>query len=251
MIIKDATYWMALAHMPRWGNQKINELIIKFYHENKLTIEEFFQLSKLGWKTCYNLDDKQISDLQKVKSDLPNIAFIAESLDNQGFELIPIISDEYSKTLKNNLKTTHAPVLLYIKGNKEILTEKSIAIVGSRNASDRASEFTDNIAKLASKEFKVIVSGFAKGVDKQALDSAIAYIGHSIIVLPQGVLTFNTGYKTYYRQIVGGDVLVLSSFFPKAPWGADLAMARNPIIYGLADEIYVAESSEKDVPGQE
>ena len=123
--------------------------------------------------------------------------------------------------------------------------EKSIAIVGSRNASDKSLEFTDNIAKLASKEYKVVVSGFAKGVDKQALDSAIKYKGQSIIVLPQGIMTFGSGFKKYYKQIVDGDVLVLSTFFPKAPWKAELAMARNPIIYGLADEIYVAESSDK------
>ena len=36
--------------------------------------------------------------------------------------------------------------------------------------------------------------------------------------------------------------LVLSVFPPKAGWSKDLAMARNPIIYGLAKEIYVAES---------
>jgi predicted Rossmann fold nucleotide-binding protein DprA/Smf involved in DNA uptake len=106
-------------------------------------------------------------------------------------------------------------------------------------------EFTDHIARLASKEYKVVVSGFAKGVDKQALDSAIHYKGQSIIVLPQGIMTFGTGFKTYYKQIINGDVLVLSTFFPKAPWKTELAMARNPIIYGLADEIYVAESSDK------
>ena len=39
--------------------------------------------------------------------------------------------------------------------------------------------------------------------------------------------------------------MVLSTFHPKAVWSAGLAMARNPIIYGLADEIFVAESSEK------
>jgi predicted Rossmann fold nucleotide-binding protein DprA/Smf involved in DNA uptake len=125
------------------------------------------------------------------------------------------------------------------------MQEKSIAIVGSRNATDKSLEFTDNIAKLASKEYKVVVSGFAKGVDKQALDSAINYKGQSIIVLPQGIMTFGSGFKKYYKQIVDGDVLVLSTFFAKAPWKAELAMARNPIIYGLASEIYVAESSDK------
>jgi DNA processing protein len=58
-------------------------------------------------------------------------------------------------------------------------------------------------------------------------------------------MTFGSGFTKYYKQIIDGDVLVLSTFFPKAPWKAELAMARNPIIYGLADEIYVAESTEK------
>ena len=242
---KEAAYWIALAHLPRWGHLKINNLIIKFYHENKQSIEDFFQLTETDWKNQYGIEYKEIEDLKKAKSELANNAFLAESLNNEGYELIPITSPEYSKTLKENLKAAHAPALLYVKGNKQIMQEKSIAIVGSRNATDKSLEFTDNIAKLASKEYKVVVSGFAKGVDKQALDSAINYKGQSIIVLPQGIMTFGSGFKKYYKQIVDGDVLVLSTFFPKAPWKAELAMARNPIIYGLASEIYVAESSDK------
>ena len=242
---KEAVYWIALAHLPKWRHLKINNLIIKFYHENKLTPEDFFQLSENDWKNNYGLEYKEIEDLKKAKSELANTAFLAESLFNEGYEIIPIISSEYSKTLKDNLKVAHAPALLYVKGNKQIMQEKSIAIVGSRITSEISLQFTDNIAKLASKEYKVVVSGFAKGVDKQALDSAIKYKGQSIIVLPQGIMTFGSGYKKYYKQIVNGDVLVLSTFFPKAPWRVELAMARNPIIYGLAAEIYVAESSDK------
>ena len=242
---KEAAYWIALAHLPRWGHLKINNLIIKFYHENKLSIVDFFQLSETDWKNEYDLANKEAEDLKKAKSELGSNAFLAESLNNEGYQLIPITSSEYSKILKENLKAAHSPALLYLKGNKQIMSEKSIAIVGSRNASDKSLEFTNNIAKLASKEYKVVVSGFAKGVDKQALDSAIAYKGQSIIVLPQGIMTFGSGFKKYYKQIVDGDILVLSTFFPKAPWKAELAMARNPIIYGLADEIFVAESSEK------
>lgn len=241
----EATYWIALAHLPKWGYGKINNLIVKFFHDEKITIEEFFNLPEITWSSKYQLDSKEISDLQKAKSELANNAFFAENLLSQGYELIPITSPEYSKTLKHNLKTTHSPTLLYVKGNKQILQEKSIAIVGSRAAEGKSLEFTDNIAKIASKDFKVVVSGFAKGVDKQALDSAIKYQGQSIIVLPQGITTFNSGFKTYYKQIVDGDVLVLSTFHPKSVWSAGLAMARNPIIYGLADEIFVAESSEK------
>lgn len=242
---KESAYWIALAHLPRWGYLKTNNLIVKFYHENNLSIEEFFQLPEDDWKKQYGLESKEVEDLIKAKSELANNAFLAETLGNEGYELIPITSPDYSKILKENLKAAHAPTLLYIKGNKQILKENSIAIVGSRNATEKSLLFTDNIAKLASQDYKIIVSGFAKGVDKQALDSAINYKGQSIIVLPQGIMTFGTGFKKYYRQIVDGDVLVLSTFFPKAPWRTELAMARNPIIYGLASEIFVAESSEK------
>lgn len=241
----EATYWMTLAHLPKWGYKRINDLIIKFFHENQISIADFWGLSESDWKNIYQLDENQIFDLRKAKSKLGNNAFLAESFFSNGFEIIPIISPEYSKTLKTNLKTSHSPAVLYVKGNKKILKEKSIAIVGSRAASEISLKFTDNIAKNASEESKVVVSGFAKGVDKQALDSAINYKGQSIIVLPQGIMTFATGFKNYYRQIIDGDVLVLSIFPPKADWSADLAMARNPIIYGLANEIYVAESSEK------
>jgi DNA processing protein len=240
----EAVYWIALAHIPKWGCLKLNNLIIKFFHENNLSIKDFFQLSESEWKSNYNLNYQDIVDLKKAKSELPNLAFLAETLMNEGFELIPIISPLYSKTLKENLKI-HSPTLLYVKGNTKILLEESVAIVGSRNASEKSLEFTDHISKLAAEEKKVVVSGFAKGVDLKALDSMIQHHGKSIIVLPQGIMTFGSGFKKYYKNIVDGDILVLSTFFPKALWQAELAMARNPIIYGLASDIFVAESSEK------
>ena len=241
----EAAYWITLAHIPGWGYVKTNALVVKFFHEQNKSIEEFFDLPQTDWQTIYNLEQKDIDQLNAAKAGLSNNAFFAEQLENEGYELIPITSPEYSKTLKDNLKVSHAPTLLYIKGNKQILQEKSVAIVGSREASEHSLHFTDNMARKATKDFKVIVSGFAKGVDKQALDSAIKYIGQSIIVLPQGIMTFGSGFKTYHNQIADGDVLVLSTFHPRAPWKAELALARNSIIYGLADEIYVAESSDK------
>lgn len=247
-MIKDAAYWISIAHTKRIRTARINELIQRIYYVEKLSVKDFFNLEENHWKIKFGLSDEEIQSLLESKSELTNNAFLSEDLFNQGFNLIPIVSEDYPERLKSNLKSKdklNAPPLLYIKGDKQIFTEKAIAIVGSREASAKSLEFTDNIARIATKEFKVIVSGFAKGVDKQALDSALKYIGRSIIVLPQGIMTFSSGFKKYYKQIIDGDVLVLSIFHPKAPWSVELAMARNPIIYALADEIYVAESSEK------
>jgi DNA processing protein len=245
MIKKDeAAYWITIAGLPRWGSEKVNRLIVKIIVNNNSDLITFFNLSEKEWVDSYELSEKEINDLTAVKKLLPNNSFVAENLMNQGFEVIPVISPDYSPAMKTNLKTKNSPPVIYIKGNKQILLESSIAIVGSRDASDISLKFTDNIAEKASREYKVIVSGFAKGVDRQALDSSLKYKGQSIIVLPQGILTFTSGIRQYYEQIVEGNLLVLSAFHPNLPWNSGLAMARNSIIYGLASDIYVAQSGD-------
>lgn len=240
-----AAYWITVAHIPGWTNAKINKLITAIYKTNNSNWEEFFSLSSSDWKQLYDLNSQDCETLLKIKNKIASNAFLAESLYNQGYELIPLIHSDYSPILKYNLKLTYSPPLLYIKGNKELLKKHSVAIVGSRDASEISLKFTENIAKKASENDEVIVSGFARGVDRTALNSALKYKGESIIVLPQGIMTFESGFKNYYKPILDGKILVLSVFHPQVPWNVKLAMARNPVIYGLAEKIYVAEASSK------
>ncbi len=239
------TYWIAVAHLPKWTIERTNRFIIQIIHECKMSWVDFFALDKNGWQELFAFTDKELADLTYAKTDMPRLAFIAEQLQNEGFQIIPINAPDYPAVLKENLKIKSSPPVLYIKGKKALLQENSVAIVGSRKAGTKALDFTDQIARKCVAEHKVVVSGFAKGVDQQALDSALSAKGKSIIVLPQGILTFSTGFKKYYGPIVEGDVLVLSTFFPKAGWDVGLAMARNAYIYGLAKEIFVAESDTK------
>jgi len=241
---KELSYWLALAHVPKVKTKRKNEIVVRLFEQGKSVID-FFHSEQSSWKNEYDLTDSEALLFKEAFSELSNYAFMVEDLLEQGYNILPITSKEYSPTLKKNLGRSYAPPVIYTKGNLQIMKEKSIAIVGSRKANENSLSFTDNVAKKASEEYKVVVSGFAKGVDKQALDSALKYKGQSIIVLPQGISTFKSGFKKYYKQIIEGDVLVLSTFYPKAPWSVQLAMARNPIIYGLALEIYVAESSDK------
>lgn len=241
----DNAYWISIAHLPKWTTERINQLIINVMHDNKLSWDAFFELDKKGWKDLFAITEKEITDLEFAKNDLPRIAFIAEQLQNDGYQIIPINSPDYPAVLKENLKVKNSPPVLYLKGRKNLLQEDAVAIIGSRNAGKVAIDFTEHVAKKSVNEFKVVVSGFAKGVDLQALNSTLEANGKSIIVLPQGILTFQSGFKKYYEPIVNGDVLVLSTFFPNAGWDVGFAMARNAYIYGLAKEIYVAETDSK------
>lgn len=241
---EEYAYWMALAHTEKMRIVKKNDIIVRCF-EKEMNISDFFHSDSSVWKETFELSEEEINWINSAKAELPNYSFLAEDLLEQGYELIPILSPDYPRALKANLKKTYAPPLIYVKGNKKLLQDNCIAIVGSRHAGECSMTFTDNIARKAVSENKVVVSGYAKGVDKQALDSTLHYSGKSIIVLPQGITTFASGFKALYKEIISGKVLVISTFHPKAPWNTGLAMARNVYIYGMASEIYVAESDNK------
>lgn len=243
MINQELTYWVTLALIPRMWTKRKNEIYVNcFKHTPQISIVELFEEKKY-WVEI-GLSEIEMAQFEDAHKQLANNSFLVEELLAQGYNILPLHSNEYPKMLKKNLGIG-APTVIFAKGNISLLQEPSIAIVGSRKADNISLEFTDNIATKASSEKKVVVSGFAKGVDRMALDSAIAVNGKSIIVLPQGIMTFSSGFKQYFKQVSQGNLLVISIFAPKAPWCVEFAMARNPIIYGIASEIYVAQSDDK------
>lgn len=243
MIKQELTYWVTLALIPRMWTKRKNEIYVNcFQHFPQISIIDLFE-NRSNWEIV-GLNEVEKVQFEEAKSQLSNNSFLVEELMAQGYDILPITYEDYPKLLKENLKY-NAPTVIYSKGNKSLLQEPSIAIVGSRNADAKSLSFTNNIAKKAVENNKVVVSGFAKGVDRQALDSAVGANGKSIIVLPQGIMTFGSGFKEYFKHITQGRVLVMSTFAPKAPWSVEFAMARNPIIYGMASEIFVAQSDSK------
>ena len=243
MIKQELTYWVTLALIPKMWTKRKNEIYVNcFQHVPQISIIDLFENSA-NWDLI-GMTDIEKTQFEEAKVQLANNSFLVEELIAQGYDILPITHENYPRLLKDNLKF-NAPTVIYTKGNKSLLQAPSIAIVGSRNADAKSLSFTDNIAKKATNENKVVVSGFAKGVDRQALDSSVGINGKSIIVLPQGIMTFGSGFKQYFKHIAQGRVLVMSTFAPKAPWSVEFAMARNPIIYGMASEIFVAQSDDK------
>ena len=79
------------------------------------------------------------------------------------------------------------PPFLYIKGALKRADDQSVAIVGSRSASDYGRRVARDLARgLASLGFTV-VSGMARGIDGAAHESALRAGGRTIAVLGSGV----------------------------------------------------------------
>lgn len=246
----ELSYWMALAHLEGMSTRRKMEIIVSCYYQKK-NLSDFFRAdnnSKISDFAISNPDGTE-NQLTQVELDcigtlspqIPNYAFMAESLQEQGYGIITVMDKEYPKQLKKMMGYT-SPLVIYTKGDVSLLNQDAIAIVGSRKAKDISLQFTDTIARKEVEQGKIVVSGYAKGVDRQALDSALAGGGKSIVVLPQGITTFGSGYRQLYKELTSGRVLIMSYFHPDAGWSVGLAMARNTVVYGLAKEIFVAES---------
>ncbi|MBE2279641.1 MAG: DNA-processing protein DprA [Ignavibacteriaceae bacterium] len=237
------TYLIALSHIQDVSTKTVNGILKEFGSEAG-AYANFFELTADEMLSKHNIPIEEAVKIAEFKSQLPNFAFLNDNLVNQGFTMVAASDSNYPANLINNLGYDRTPSILYLKGDIEIFKEQCIAIVGSRDANEDDLNYTALLSKKATQEFKVVVSGFAKGVDKKALDSALELNGKSILVLPQGILTFKSGINEYYKKILSGDVLILSTFYPTAPWLVKLAMARNAYIYGLAGEIYIPKTND-------
>ena len=71
----DYPYWMALSQLPKWGNEKINRLIIELLHNKKISFQEFFSLNETKLKNEFNLSSNQVVDIGQLKLELPNYSW--------------------------------------------------------------------------------------------------------------------------------------------------------------------------------
>lgn len=252
---QELTYWVTFAMMSTPQTYIRNQIFEQLYKKGLDIIQLFdnpevwnyvgeLRVSRPHGERLRFVTDEEKFSFRDAEAELRNNAFLVNSLLEQGYNIIPIIDDRYPKLLKKTRKR-YSPLVIFTKGNTALLNKEIIAIIGSRNAEEISLNFTNNVARKAVSEGKVVVSGFAKGIDRKALDSTLEAGGSSIIVLPQGITTIGKELREYYPYIVDGKLLVISSFSPNAGWNKGLAMARNSIIYGMAKDIYVAQSASK------
>lgn len=155
-------------------------------------------------------------------------------------EEIDIENSEYPEKLR---KTKNAPKKLYILGNKKLLNTEAIAIVGSRDCTEEgkrnARMFSANIANAGF----TVVSGMAKGIDREAHIGALEVCGNTIAVLGNGVdIAFPSENKEIYKQILKKGGLIISEYKSGTLPESEKFRQRNRIVSGLSLGVLVVEA---------
>ena len=148
---------------------------------------------------------------------------------------------DYPDRLKRRLKS-HSPPLLFGCGNRSLLGNGGIAVIGSRDAGESDLAFAAQLGAAAAAQGRSIVSGGARGVDEAVMLGALEHEGTTLGVLADSLLRAATSVK-YRKYLMAKDLVLVSPFNPEAGFEVGNAMARNRYIYCLADAAIVVSSS--------
>ncbi|WP_418764106.1 DNA-processing protein DprA [Mailhella sp.] len=136
-----------------------------------------------------------------------------------------------------------APALLYALGDASLLAAPCVAVVGSRDCSGAALDFTSSVAEALSAAGVTVVSGLAFGADGRAHRAALSGPGRTIAVMPGGVdVPFPAGHRELYRGVAERG-LIVSETPPGQTPGPGAFPVRNRLISGLSLGVLVTEAS--------
>lgn len=144
------------------------------------------------------------------------------------------VSDDYPLLLRKRLGLD-SPGCLWCKGDVSLLKQPAVALVGSRDLSQRNRAFAAEVGRQAAWQGYVLVSGNARGADRTAQESCLAAGGQVISVVADELC----------KQPMRERVLYVSEDGFAEAFSSQRALSRNRIIHALGLKTFVAQSSLK------
>ena len=153
-----------------------------------------------------------------------------DALRKVGGKLVNWKEPEYPQAL---LQIYDPPVMLYVRGDAQILNSPSLSIVGTRRPTVYGSQMAERMGKDLAARGLTIVSGLARGIDAIAHQGAIAVGGRAIGVLGTGIdVCYPKENKKLYEKVLERGAIV--SEFPTGSHPApENFPVRNRIIAGI------------------
>ena len=167
-------------------------------------------------------------------------AAILDEIDDAGGSFLTPEDSEWPTQL-NDLAAP--PIGLVVKGKIESLTQRSIAIVGTRNPTPYGARIaSDFAAGFVDREW-IIVSGGAYGIDTHAHKGALIAEGVTIAVIASGIdINYPAGNERLFTEIAELGAIV-SEVMPGTPAFPSRFLTRNRIIAALSVSTLVVEAA--------
>lgn len=166
-----------------------------------------------------------------IQHDLTRLASL-------GISPLTRADSDYPEKYRSRLKDC-APAVLFYAGEKALLGQPGIAVVGSRHLDEAGQECAKFVGNACGLSGQVLYSGGAKGVDTLSTESALEARGTAVSVLADSL---ERAVKSRKEALSRGDLCLVTPYSPNAGFSVGAAMGRNRLIYCLADYAIVVAS---------
>jgi DNA processing protein len=156
-----------------------------------------------------------------------------------GIKIISYLEKEYPKNLKN---TSHAPPVLFIRGEIREEDSKALAIIGTRQPTTYGKMVAEKFAFELAQLGITITSGLARGIDTAAHLGALRAKGRTIAVLGCGLdIFYPPENKKLYDEISRNGAVISEFNIGVTPFAMNFPK-RNRIISGLSLGVLAVEA---------
>lgn len=166
-----------------------------------------------------------------------------ELCQKKNYQMISFWDENYPELLKN---IPYPPLLLFVEGNIKSDCSRNISIVGTRKNTHYGKFVTENFVEYFVKNYVVIISGLAYGIDSIAHSTALQNKGITYAVVASGLDEVNPQISRKLADKIvaeGGAIITeyrlgtksFQGYFPQ----------RNRIISGLSRATIIIESAKK------
>jgi len=227
--------WVALTLTPGLGPTTARKLVEHFGSAEAVLQASLTELEGAGIQavSAQSLATGKSAELAREE--------LARARDS-GISVLSMDDPLYPRRLK---EIYDPPIVLYVRGDAEVLNKPGIAMVGTRHPTPYGSGMAERLSCDLAGQGLVVISGMARGVDTASHRGAISGKGKTVGVFGTGVdVIYPKENSRLSEQILScGGALI--SEFPLGTFAAPQNFPiRNRIISGMSIGVLVVEAAE-------
>ena len=223
--------WLTLATIPGLGPRSLNRLLERFGTPEALLAADDARLAAAGARPVV---------IERLRDPRPDL--VAAALDWAQAEDTHLLARPDPRYPARLSELVDAPLVLYVRGDPQVLADPQLAIVGSRNPTPGARETTQAFAHFLAACGLTISSGLAVGVDAAAHLGALE-AGQTLAVMGTGPdRVYPATHRELARRIAARGALV-TEFPPGTGPRSEHFPRRNRLIAALSLGTLVVEAA--------
>jgi DNA processing protein len=160
--------------------------------------------------------------------------------DRQGIRLITEHDPAYPRNLK---AAADHPALIFVAGRLRSEDARSVAVIGSRQATAVGQALAREIAGHLVGGGYTVNSGLAAGIDSAAHTEALACSGRTVAVIGTGLLHYYPAANRRLQERIARECAVVSQFWPDGQPAAENFPRRNAVMSALSLATVIVEAS--------